>query len=95
MPQGRISSSVFSNIGLRHQFMDNKASLNVAVVDPFDTFRFKFETTDASHVQHSENKISIRSLRIALNYTFGKPPQPTVRREPDQTQQPEATPQIR
>ena len=40
MPQGKISSSVFSNIGVRHQFMNNKASLNLAVVDPFDLFRF-------------------------------------------------------
>jgi outer membrane receptor protein involved in Fe transport len=97
MPQGRISSSVFSNIGVRHQFMENKASLNLAVVDPFDLFRFRFETNDLTHVQQSENKVSIRSLRIALTYNFGKPPQPTRRPDQDQQQQPTdgGQPQIR
>lgn len=95
MPQGRISSAVFTNLGLRHQFMENKASLNVSVVDPFDVFRFKFETTDATHTQKSENNISIRSLRVGLSYNFGKPPQPTARRPDEQQQTPEATPQIR
>ena len=96
MPQGKISSSVFSNIGLRHQFMNNKASLNLAVVDPFDLFRFRFETTDATHIQKSNNKVTIRSLRLAVTYNFGKPPQPTVRRD-DGQQQPSdaATPAIR
>lgn len=97
MPQGRISSSVFSNIGLRHQLMQKKASLNIAVLDPFDQFRFKFETKDASHVQTSENKLSIRSVRIGVTYSFGRAPQPTARRQPDDPQQaPDATqPQIR
>lgn len=95
MPQGKISSSVFSNIGLRQQLMNKKASLNVAVLDPFDVFKFKFETKDATHVQKSENNISIRSLRIAFSYNFGKPPTPTVRRQPDEQQQPAEQPQIR
>lgn len=95
MPQGRISSSVFSNIGLRHQFRANRASLNLSVVDPFDLFRFRFETNDTSHIQHSQNKVSIRSLRLALSYSFGKPPQPTARRQEEQQAAPEATPQIR
>lgn len=96
MPQGKISSSVFSNIGLRHQFMKNKASLSLGVVDPFDLFRFKFETKDTTHIQKSNNKVSIRSLRLAMTYNFGKPPQPTVRRDDgQQQQQPDATPAIR
>jgi hypothetical protein len=94
MPQGRISSSVFSNIGMRHQLIANRANVNLSVVDPFDLFRFRFETTDATHVQRSQNRVSIRSLRVGVTYNFGKPPQPT-RRPEEQQQQPDQTPQIR
>lgn len=95
MPQGRISSSVFSNLGLRHQLIDKKANLNLSVVDPFDVFRFKFETTDATHVQRSQNRVSVRSLRVGVTYSFGKPPQPVRRPDDQQQQQPDQTPQIR
>ena len=96
MPQGRISSSVFSNIGLRHQFLNNKASINIGITDPFDVFEFKFETNDATHVQKSNNKVSIRSLRLGMNYNFGKPPKPTVRTDDGQQQPADGgTPAIR
>ena len=38
---------------------------------------FWVETRDATHVQKSENRMRFRTVRVALNYTFGKPPQPT------------------
>lgn len=96
MPQGKISSSVFSNLGLRQNILKGKGSLSLAIVDPFDKFKFKFETNDKTHQQLSENNIKIRSVRLAFNYNFGKPPSPTVRRTDDQTVDPNAAqPQIR
>lgn len=96
MPQGKISSSVFSNIGLRQNLMGQKASLNLAVVDPFNLFKFKFETRDQNFKQLSENHISIRSVRLAFTYNFGKPPTPTAKKNDDQQPDPNAAqPQIR
>ncbi len=96
MPQGKIGSHIFSSIGLRHQFMDKKATLSLNVMDPFEMMKFSFETRDATHVQKSENHVSFRSMRIGLSYNFGKPPQSAARR-PQQEEQPpaEAAPAIR
>jgi hypothetical protein len=97
MPQGRIGAHIFSSIGLRHQFLDKKATLNVNVFDPFALMKFSFETRDATHVQKSENHIKFRSVRVGVSYNFGKPPQPTARRPQDdqQTGGGEPTPAIR
>lgn len=84
MPQGRIVQGVFSNIGLRQTLMKNKGTVNVSIVDPFNVFKFKFETKDATHIQNSENHVAIRSLRVGFTYNFGKPPTPTVRKENEQ-----------
>jgi hypothetical protein len=94
MPQGTIKSAVFSNIGLRHQVMNKKASISAGIFDPFDVFRFKFETKDATHIQKSENKVSVRAIRLSFTYNFGKPPTPTARR-PEEQQPTEQPPQIR
>lgn len=94
MPQGRIGANTFVHMGLRHQFMDKKAALSVNVMDPFDTFRFRFETADATHTQRSQNRFKMRSMRVGLTYNFGKPPQPSVRR-PQEEQTTEQAPAIR
>ena len=94
MPQGRIGAHIFSSVGLRHQFMDKKATLSVNVMDPFALMKFSFETRDATHVQKSENHIRFRSVRVGLTYNFGKPPQPTVRR-PQEEPVTEQAPAIR
>jgi hypothetical protein len=95
LPQGRMASSVWSNFGLRHQFMDKKASLNINVNDPLGLARWKFETSDATHIQKSSNKFTMRTVRVGVTYNFGKPPQPTVRRPQEEQQSAEQAPAIR
>jgi hypothetical protein len=95
MPQGRIGAHIFSSVGLRHQFMDKKATLSINVMDPLALMKFSFETRDATHIQKSENHIRFRSVRIGVNYNFGKPPQPTVRRPQEEQVTTEQAPAIR
>ena len=95
MPQGRIGANTFVHMGLRHQFMDKKAALSINVMDPFDTFRFRFETADATHTQKSQNRFKMRSMRVGLTYMFGKPPQPSVRRPQEEATTTEQAPAIR
>jgi hypothetical protein len=49
--------------------------------------RWKFETRDGRTVQSSNNKVSMRTVRFGLNYSFGRPPQSA--RRPDAPQQPD------
>lgn len=95
MPQGRIGAHIFSSVGVRHQFMDKKATVNLSLFDPFALMKFSFETRDATHVQKSENRMRFRTVRVALNYAFGKPPQPTVRRPQEEPAVTEPAPVIR
>ncbi|HET9441459.1 MAG TPA: TonB-dependent receptor [Longimicrobiales bacterium] len=95
MPQGRIGAHIFSSVGLRHQFMDKKATLSVNVMDPFALMKFSFETRDATHIQTSENHVRFRSVRVGLSYTFGKPPQSVVRRPQEEQPATQQTPEIR
>jgi hypothetical protein len=95
MPQGRIGAHIFSSVGLRHQFMDKKATLSINVMDPFSLMKFSFQTRDATHIQKSENHVRFRSVRVGLSYNFGKPPQPTVRRPQEEQTTTEQAPAIR
>jgi hypothetical protein len=95
MPQGRIGAHIFSSLGMRHQFLDKKATLTVNVFDPFALMKFSFETRDASHVQKSENHVKFRSVRVGVSYNFGKPPQPTARRQQEDAPVTEPAPAIR
>ncbi|HSH45348.1 MAG TPA: TonB-dependent receptor, partial [Longimicrobiales bacterium] len=73
VPQGRISSRTMTHFGLRQQLLDDRASVRVSVVDPFDLFNSSFETRDPTHVQVGSSSFSMRSVRISLSYAFGDP----------------------
>ena len=64
-------------------------------MDPFALMKFSFETRDATHIQKSENHVRFRSVRVGINYNFGKPPQPTVRRPQEEQVTTEQAPAIR
>ncbi len=72
--QGRVSSSLMTHFGLRQQFRDGKASLNLTVTDPFDLYSSSFETRDRSVVQTGSNRFSMRSATLSFSYSFGRPP---------------------
>lgn len=74
VPQGRVSSSLRTNFGLRQQFWDDRASLNLTVTDPFDLSRSSFETRDPTHIQVGRSRESARRAVLSFSYTFGRPP---------------------
>ncbi len=91
LPQGRRSAFVMSSVGMRKQLLQNKATLNFRVQDPFSLARYNFETRDRTHVQIARNDWSMRSASLSLSYNFGRRPR-SVRRpnmEEGQPQQPD------
>lgn len=80
VPQGRISSSIYSSIGARQQLWGNKASLNLSVMDPFDLYRSTFTTSDRTHQQTGRSNWSMRQASLSFTYNFGRPPQSERRR---------------
>jgi hypothetical protein len=88
LPQGRISSYAYITVGARKQLMDNKAALNLSIVDPFNSYHQRLETSDLTHRQTSSSSFTMRRLSLSLNYNFGRPPQSARRNtSPDDTQQ--------
>lgn len=85
VPQGRISSYFFSDLGLRQQLMDNCATLALFVNDPFGLYEYTFETRDRSHVQNSRTSYNFRTATLSFTINFGRPPQQVSRREGPET----------
>src|SRR5262249_61701927 len=57
--QGRLSGTFFSNVGARWK-LSEQAWASLYVNDPFDLYRFKFTTSDASYTRSSTNQPQIR-----------------------------------
>jgi outer membrane receptor protein involved in Fe transport len=74
VPQGRISSSLMTHVGMRQQFWDGRGTLNLMVTDPLDLYRSSFETRDATHVQLGRSRWSARAAVLSFSYAFGRPP---------------------
>ena len=93
--QGRMSAMIWNSIGLRRQFMDKKASLNVNVNDPFDLSRWNFKTNDRTHEQLSKTTFKNRQASLSFTYNWGKPPQQQSRRQSQDSGGAAETTQIR
>lgn len=74
VPQGRISSSLMTHLGLRQRLLDNKASVNLMLTDPLDLHRSSFVTRDPTHVQTGSSRYRMRSATLSFSYSFGRPP---------------------
>ena len=74
VPQGRISSSVMTHLGLRQQLLNNKVSVNLMLSDPLDLHRSSFETRDRTHIQTGTSRYRMRSGTLSFSYSFGRPP---------------------
>lgn len=71
VPQGRRSSRIDSNLGLRQQLLGGRASLNLSIRDPFELSNSSFESRDPTYVQIGRSEISQRSVSISFSYNFG------------------------
>jgi outer membrane cobalamin receptor len=79
--QGKNASRTRFSFALRQKLMQDKMSLTLRVIDPFNTSREINTTIDPRFYQVSERARSIRGLLLSANWTFGKPPK--VRKSED------------
>ena len=79
LPQGTLSSFFYLTMSARKQILNNKASISLSVVDPFDTYQQRLITTDVSHLQTSRSNFSMRRATLSVSYNFGRPPQSSRR----------------
>ncbi|HEU4451798.1 MAG TPA: outer membrane beta-barrel family protein, partial [Longimicrobium sp.] len=90
VPQGRISSSLMTHVGLRQQLFRDRATLNLMITDPFDLYRSSFESRDPTFVQIGRSRFSARAAVLSFSYSFGRPPRGRDGdREQDQPDEPE------
>jgi hypothetical protein len=70
-PQGRTSSRLASDFGIRYRFMDRRASLRLSFEDPFGLSHSSSESRDPSYIQIGRSEESSRSVSFNLSYAFG------------------------
>jgi outer membrane receptor protein involved in Fe transport len=73
VPQGRISSSLMTHVGIRQTFWRDRATLNLMVTDPFDLYRSSFVTRDPTHIQIGRSRWSARAAVLSFTWSFGNP----------------------
>ncbi|HEY0155428.1 MAG TPA: TonB-dependent receptor [Longimicrobium sp.] len=75
--QGRYSSTPWTELGIRKELFNRKASMNIRLADPFDIYRTRFTSRDPSFAGTSQSRSSWggRSASLSLTYRFGKPPE--------------------
>ena len=80
--QGRNASRTRFTFAVRQKLMRDQMSLTLRVIDPFNSSRERFTTTDPRFYQVSDRRRAIRGLLLSVNWTFGKP-RKEQEREPD------------
>ena len=93
--QGRVSGMLFNSMGVRQQLLQKKATLSLFVNDPFDLYRYNFQTNDRTHEQLSKTTFKMRQASLNFTYNWGKPPQQQSRRSTQEGAQSTETVQIR
>ncbi|HEX3534351.1 MAG TPA: TonB-dependent receptor [Gemmatimonadaceae bacterium] len=72
--QGKNAARMRFSFAVRQKLMQDKMSLTLRVIDPFNTSRESNTTIDPRFYQVSDRTRSIRGLLLSANWTFGKPP---------------------
>lgn len=84
VPQGRMGGSVMSSLGLRHQLLAGRATLNLFVSDPLALHRFRMDARDETFLQLSRTVPRMRMAQLSFTWTFGKSPKQQSRRESEE-----------
>ena len=74
--QGRYSSTLWSEVGVRKNLWGDKSSVNVRLTDPFGVFHTTFTSRDPSFAGSGRNTSSwgSRSASVSFTYRFGTTP---------------------
>jgi outer membrane receptor protein involved in Fe transport len=86
---GRISSFAITSIGLRQQFMSDRAALSLRVNDVLNTTRFEFTSSNPSFRQSGFRDPQLRRVDVTFTYNFGQASQQRRRRGEQQPQVPQ------
>lgn len=84
--RGRVSGRSMANLALRQKLLGDRASVGLRVVDPFDSMRFGFRSSDENFYQETERRFGARGLYATFSWNFGQ--QPRVRQRPGERPQP-------
>ena len=71
--QGRNASQLRVNLAGRKKLMEDRLSLTLRVIDPFNSSRERSFTTDPTFYQVTDRQRLIRGLLLTANWMFGKP----------------------
>ncbi len=71
--QGRNSSRTRFSFAARQKLMNERMSVTLRVIDPFNTSREINTTTDPRFTQVSDRRRAIRGLLLSVNWIFGRP----------------------
>jgi len=71
--QGRNASRTRFTLAARKKLMEDRMSVTLRVIDPFNTSRESSTTIDPRFYQISDRRRTIRGLLLSVNWTFGKP----------------------
>jgi hypothetical protein len=80
--QGRNASRTRFTLAARKKLMEDRLSVTLRAIDPFNTSRESNTTIDPRFYQISDRRRAIRGLLLSVNWTFGKP-QEEHNREPN------------
>ena len=69
---GRMDAMSFSSMSVKKKFMDERFNLTLNVGDPFNLSGFSFYTSGDNWEQESSRNWSSRTIRLTLEYRFGK-----------------------
>jgi ferric enterobactin receptor len=78
--QGRIGAFTMSSVGVRHTLLNDRANVNLRVMDPLNRMGFSNVTRDATHYQVNERRFRGRAAFLTFSYSFGQ--QPRLRNRP-------------
>src|SRR5467141_2115823 len=71
--QGRNASRTRFTLAARKKLMEDRLSVTLRAIDPFNTSRESNTTIDPRFYQVSDRRRAIRGLLLSVNWTFGKP----------------------
>jgi hypothetical protein len=72
--QGKNASRTRFSFAARQKLMQDRLSLTLRVIDPFNTSRESNTTIDPRFYQVSDRTRQIRGALLSANWIFGKPP---------------------
>jgi hypothetical protein len=74
-PQGRRSAFRQANIAITQRVYEDRGTVTLSIVDPFDLSRTTFTSQNEGHQQTGRTNNRIRRATLSFSYNFGRPPQ--------------------